>query len=77
MTTIELQTMEIIKRNLPKIANELKRIADALETNVCCICGKTFKGHGHNPTPIKNEGVCCDICNCKVLAERMKNKGEL
>ena len=31
MTIIEVHTMEIIKSNLPKIANELKRIADALE----------------------------------------------
>jgi hypothetical protein len=31
MTVIELQTMETIKNSLPKIVNELKRIADALE----------------------------------------------
>ena len=31
MTVIEMHTMEIIKSYLPKIANELKRIADALE----------------------------------------------
>ena len=31
MTIIEQRTMETICRNLPKIADELKRIADALE----------------------------------------------
>ena len=31
MTVIELQMMETIKNSLPKIVNELKRIADALE----------------------------------------------
>ena len=72
MTIIEVHTMEIIKSNLPKIANELKRIADSLETHTCCICGKAFKGHGHNPHPIANEGVCCDECNTKVVVERIK-----
>lgn len=31
MTVIELQMMETIKTSLPKIVEELKRIADALE----------------------------------------------
>ena len=31
MSVIEIRTMEIICANLPKIASELKRIADALE----------------------------------------------
>jgi len=31
MTVIEVRTMEIICRNLPEIAEQLKRIADALE----------------------------------------------
>lgn len=70
MTIIEVHTMEIIKSNLPKIANELKRIADSLEVKTCCICGKAFKGHGHNPNPVETEGVCCDECNIKVLEAR-------
>ena len=32
MTVIEMQTMIAIKTSLPKIVEELKRIADALET---------------------------------------------
>jgi len=72
MTIIENRTMEIICHNLPEIAKQLKRIADELETKTCCICGKSFKGHGHNPHPIANEGVCCDECNAKVVVKRIK-----
>lgn len=32
MSVIEVRTLEIVCSNLPKIATELKRIADALET---------------------------------------------
>lgn len=31
MTVIEMQVMSVVKDNMPKIAKELKRIADALE----------------------------------------------
>ena len=34
---------------------------------VCCICGKRFKGYGHNPDPLKKEGRCCDECNETVV----------
>ncbi len=72
MTIIEVRTMEIICHNLPEIAKQLKRIADELETKTCCICGKSFKGHGHNPHPVEIEGVCCDECNAKVVMKRIK-----
>ena len=79
MTIIENRTMNIICSNLPRIsselghiASELKRIADSLEVHTCCICGKAFKGHGHNPHPVEIEGVCCDECNAKVVTERIK-----
>ena len=78
MTVIEMRTMETICSNLPRIssmlgriANEMKRIVDEIETKTCCICGKSFKGYGHNPHPLKDEGVCCDKCNNKVLVERV------
>ena len=35
--------------------------------HICCICGKRFKGYGNNPDPVKDEGVCCDECNLKVV----------
>lgn len=72
MTIIEVRTMEIICHNLPEIGKQLKRIADELETKTCCICGKSFKGHGHNPHPVEIEGVCCDECNAKVVMKRIK-----
>ncbi len=37
----------------------------------CCLCGKTIKGWGNNPWPLKNEGVCCDECNQKVIEKRI------
>lgn len=43
-----------------------------LEQN-CCICGKTFIGHGNNPYPVKDEGRCCAECNATVvIPERIK-----
>jgi hypothetical protein len=31
--------------------------------NHCVICGNVYEGHGHNPSPIKEEGRCCEACN--------------
>lgn len=35
----------------------------------CSICGKAFKGYGHNPEPVKRwmDGSCCDSCNASVV----------
>lgn len=33
----------------------------------CCICGGKIKGHGNNPAPIKEEGLCCDSCNLNIV----------
>ena len=38
----------------------------------CCICGEIIEGYGNNPYPLKNKGRCCDICNMKVIEERLK-----
>ena len=31
----------------------------------CCLCGREFSGHGHNPHPLSRNPVdrCCDNCN--------------
>ena len=83
MTNIELRTLEIICSTIPKISEQLKRIADSMENEqnekVCCICGETFTGYGNNPYPIANNGKCCDKCNEKVILARIVNlrkKGE-
>lgn len=38
----------------------------------CCICGKDITGLGHNPSPIKEEGRCCDECNLLVIMTRLE-----
>ncbi len=44
---------------------------------VCCICGKTYSGYGHNPHPIKHGGECCPECNKQVASMRAQlAKGE-
>jgi hypothetical protein len=42
------------------------RLTESLE-NVCCICGEEFEGHGNNPSPVKEDGRCCDACNVKFV----------
>lgn len=43
------------------------------KTKTCCICGKKFTEPGNSPFPVKEEGVCCLICNWTVvLPERLK-----
>lgn len=38
----------------------------------CVICKKDFVGWGNNPSPVKNNGECCDDCNLnKVVPARM------
>lgn len=38
----------------------------------CCICGKEIEGYGNNPSPIKEEGRCCNKCNSDyVIPERI------
>ena len=37
------------------------------EEQVCCICGKKFKGYGNNPEPVKSEGRCCNKCNDTIV----------
>ena len=35
-------------------------------SQICCICGKPFSGHGNNAQPVK-DGKCCDECNWNVV----------
>ena len=37
----------------------------------CSICLLWYKGYGNNAAPI-TKGVCCDLCNIKVLRARLK-----
>lgn len=39
--------------------------------HTCVICGKDYAGHGNNAEPLAS-GRCCDDCNRKVIAERIR-----
>jgi len=42
----------------------------------CTICRIDIQGHGNNPSPVKNEGRCCDTCNTLVvLPHRLRASG--
>lgn len=45
----------------------------------CCICGKHFVDeYGNNPSPVKEEGECCDDCNWEyVVPARIMATSEL
>lgn len=38
---------------------------------ICCICGKECEGYGNNPSPLKDNGRCCDECNELVIKTRL------
>lgn len=39
--------------------------------NLCSLCGRVYKGDGHNAYPL-GEGRCCEDCNTgKVVPERI------
>ena len=42
---------------------------ESIRTEVpCCICGRyIYKIEGHNPWPVRKEGVCCMDCNMRVV----------
>lgn len=33
----------------------------------CCLCGNEIHGYGHNPSPCRDSGRCCDACNTYVV----------
>ena len=37
---------------------------------LCCICGKTIVGYGHEAYPLKR-GRCCNACNVQVIRKRI------
>ena len=42
---------------------------------VCCICGEEAEGYGNNPSPVKEDGKCCDACNRKfVIPARLEDQ---
>jgi hypothetical protein len=45
---------------------------DNLEHGICSICGGEYHNYGNNASPI-NEGRCCDECNGRVVAARVRD----
>lgn len=43
----------------------------------CCICGKEITGYGNDPYPVKEEGLCCDLCNWTVVLKERKRLSDL
>tara|TARA_A200000159_G_scaffold128004_1_gene123781 strand:- start:70 stop:315 length:246 start_codon:yes stop_codon:yes gene_type:complete len=43
------------------------------EEHDCVLCGIHFKGYGHNPDPLADDGRCCDSCNDDVVAQRLRD----
>ena len=44
-----------------------------MKTKICVLCGKKFEGFGCNPSPLAEEGQCCNECdNTKVIPERIR-----
>lgn len=43
------------------------------ETGHCVLCPERFYSFGHNPSPLSEEGRCCDKCNStKVIKARLE-----
>ena len=38
-----------------------------LPETTCCFCRETFRGYGHNPWPVLEEGRACDTCNRRIV----------
>lgn len=47
------------------------KMFNKVETNVCCICGKTYEGYGYNADPLA-KGRCCNECNADVIKRRVE-----
>ena len=67
----ELETIHRLRVEDPA-AYEAMLLA-RLPTSKCCLCGESFKGFGHNASPVCEEGVACDTCNgAIVLPQRFR-----
>ena len=40
---------------------------DEEEELICCLCNEEIYGYGNNPSPVKEDGKCCDKCNMGVV----------
>ena len=42
---------------------KVNRLHHGKKSFVCCICKETSYDYGNNPSPITEDGRCCDECN--------------
>lgn len=56
-------------RNILAVADGCKG-----EEETCVLCGGDLCGMGNSPEPLADSGYCCDTCNTKVVAERMRRE---
>ena len=45
----------------------IRKMEAELPENHCCLCRAHFRGYGHNPWPIVDDGVACDECNGRLV----------
>ena len=43
----------------------------------CTICRIDIEGHGNNPSPVKEEGKCCDTCNSLIVLPHRLRAAEM
>lgn len=41
-----------------------------MENKTCCICNAPIINYGNDPYPIKEKGVCCDMCNIYIVVPK-------
>lgn len=60
------------KSNRDDVARYVMKGLDIGEKLMCCLCDDEIDGFGNNPSPLKDDGRCCDKCNTeKVIPARI------
>lgn len=56
-------------------AATIRASAARVPVNACCLCRETFRGWGHNPSPVleDEDALACGACNVAiVLPQRLR-----
>ena len=52
---------------------QMETIGERVDTKkVCCLCNEEYSGVGHNSSPLKEVGHCCDECHVSVKVARVE-----
>ena len=52
-----------MKTKTKKKNKKVNRLHNGKKSFVCCISETPSNGYGNNPSPIIEDGRCCDVCN--------------